>query len=75
MCARRVSVRVVRELDCPEKIVPSLADQPVVGFDTIESLGVGIGHDQLRSSYVLHVVTVGYTTVTVGYTTVTPLST
>ena len=37
--AARVTVRVVRELGCPEKIVRSLPDIPVAGFDIIELLG------------------------------------
>ena len=55
LCAPLVAVRVVRELGCPGKIVPSSPDPGVARFELTEPLGPVSTRRTLRRSYVLHV--------------------
>ena len=49
-----MAIRVVRELGCPGKIVPSSPDPGVARFELAEPLRAGMQRATLRSSYVLH---------------------
>ena len=50
-----MAVRVVRELGCPGKIVPSSPDPGVARFELTEPRGGVSTRLNLRRSYVLHV--------------------
>ena len=54
LCVPLVLVRVVRELECPEKIVLSSPDPRIARFELSEPLRAEMRRDPLRSSYVLH---------------------
>ena len=49
-----MAVRVVRELDCPAKIVPSSPDPGVARFELTDPRGAVSTRRTLRPSYVLH---------------------
>ena len=49
-----MAIRVVHELGCPGKIVPSSPDPGVARFELAEPLQAGMQRATLRSSYVLH---------------------
>ena len=54
LCVPCVAVRVVRELGCPGKIVPSSPDPGVARVELTEPLGVVSTRPTLRGTYVLH---------------------